>query len=146
MSLQELLNEGKLEPTATSKREIQDLMEVASRSLSDAMVEQLSQDGRFNCAYDASLMFATIPLRCAGYRTRGEGHHFTIFDVLPEIIGTGSRPMARYLQKCRKIRNLSTYSRSGIVTIAEVKELIAKTQELGEAVRKWLQEKYPEYC
>lgn len=145
MSLKDLLDEGRLEKRETSKQEILDLLRLAARGLDDARVEQVSLDGRFNHAYDAALALAIIPLRCAGYRTKGEGHHYAIFDVLPEIMGKEVRGMARFLQTCRKIRNLSTYSRSGVVTRGEVLELIAQTLEFEQMVRHWLRTNYPEY-
>lgn len=145
MGLQQLLDEGRLERRHTSKDEIQSLLMVAERNLGDAMVEQLSVDGRFNCAYEAVLLFSTIPIRCAGFRTRGEGHHSTIFDSLSEIMGEETQPHTRYFQTCRKIRNLSSYSRSGIVSLREVKELINKCQEFRMTVNDWLQKNYPEY-
>jgi hypothetical protein len=146
MSLNELLEQDRLEQKASSRREIRDLLSVADRSLGDAAIEQLSLDGRFNCAYDAALLLATIPLRCAGYRTKGAGHHQAIFDVLHEIMGEEMVPFAQYLEKCRKVRNLSTYSRSGIVARSEVVELIARTEELREAVNHWLRANHPQYC
>lgn len=73
MSLQDLLNEGRLEQMQTSKQEIIDLLNTADRGMADAAVEQVSLEGRFNHAYDAALIFATVPLRCAGYRTRRRG-------------------------------------------------------------------------
>lgn len=145
MRLQQLLDEGRLERRATSKDEIQSLLMVAERNLSDAKVEQLSIDGRFNCAYEAVLMLSTIPIRCAGFRTRGEGHHAAIFDSLPETMGEGTQPHARYFHSCRKIRNLSSYSRSGIVSMGEVKELISKCEEFSRTVNGWLQDNYSEF-
>ncbi|BCW98717.1 MAG: hypothetical protein KatS3mg024_1544 [Armatimonadota bacterium] len=50
MSLEGSPNEGRLKPRRTSRREIADLMSVASTSLGDAQADQLSLDGRFNCA------------------------------------------------------------------------------------------------
>jgi hypothetical protein len=146
MNLEDLLQEGRLEQRATSKREIDDLLMVIERSLGDAAIEQMSLEGRFNRAYDAALLLATIPLRCAGYRTRGEGHHHTIFDVLPEAIGEEVRPVAHFFQKCRKVRNLSTYSRSGIVARGDVIELITRAREFRDVVHGWLQNHYPQYC
>lgn len=145
MSLNSFLAENRLETRATSKQEIAGLLDVAFRCLGDAQVEQLSLDGRFNCAYEAGLMLATIALRCAGYRTRGEGHHFVVFDVLPEVMGADVAQIARYLQKCRKVRNLSTYSRSGIVSSGEVAGLIAGVQELTEAVQRWMDANHPQF-
>lgn len=145
MNLKEMLDEGRLEETPTSREEIRDLLTTAARGLNDAAVEQVSVDGRFNLAYDAVLILALIPLRCAGYRTRGEGHHRTVFDALPDTMGESHRRFSRYLQKCRRIRNLSTYSKSGIVSRGEVNRLIADTIEFDKAVRHWLQANYPEY-
>lgn len=90
-------------------------------------------------------MLATVSLRCAGYRTKGEGHHLVTFDVLPEVMGTQAAKIATYLQKCRKIRNLSTYSRSGIVSKGEVVGLIAKAQELAAVLDAWIDASYPQY-
>jgi len=75
-----------------------------------------------------------------------EGHHRLIFALLPEVMGRAVSLTARYFQQCRKIRNLSTYSRSGIVSRAEVIELIAEAERFGEAVRRWVGENYPENC
>ena len=143
MGLKELLAENRLEQRATSAQEIQDLLKVASRGLQDASVKQLSLDGRFNFAYDAALVLATIPLRCAGYRTRGEGHHVMVFDLLSEIMGKSLETTARYLQKCRKIRNMSTYSRSGIVSQAEVDDLISHAEQFYTEVSRWIKDHYP---
>ncbi len=145
MSLKELLDESRIEKTATSREEIGDLLSTASRGLNDAAIEQVSVDGRFNFAYDAVMVLAMIPLRCAGYRTRGEGHHRTIFDALPDVMGQSHRSLSRYLQKCRKIRNLSTYSKSGIVSKNEVVQLIAEAAKFQQAVQKWLEANYPQY-
>jgi len=146
MSFQDLLNEGRLEQRPTSRQEILDLLNTADRGMADAAVEQVSLEGRFNHAYDAALIFATVSLRCAGYRTRGEGHHQLVFALLPDVMGRAVGSTARYFQQCRKIRNLSTYSRSGIVSRAEVIELIAEAARFGEAVRRWVGENYPENC
>ena len=48
--MKEMLDEGRLEETPTSREEILDLLTTASRGLSDAAVEQGSIDGRFNIA------------------------------------------------------------------------------------------------
>ncbi len=68
MSFQDLLNEGRLEQRPTSRQEILDLLNTADRGMAHAAVEQVSLEGRFNHAYDAALIFATVSLRCAGYR------------------------------------------------------------------------------
>ena len=145
MSLEGLLRDGRLEERATSKNEILDLLRLASRDLSDAAVSSVSTDGRFNHAYEAALILATIPLRCAGYRTRGDAHHSAIFEALPSVMGTELEEMAEYLQTCRRKRNRSAYFAPQVATEGEVAELLAEVEQLGETVRRWVRDNYPQY-
>jgi len=50
MSLKELLNQGRLRQHKTSKKEIENLLELVRRDIKDAKVEGLSSDRRFACA------------------------------------------------------------------------------------------------
>jgi len=146
MSLDELLRDGRLEQRATSRNEILDLLRLASRDLSDAAVSSVSTDGRFNHAYEAGLILATIPLRCAGYRTKGEAHHSTVFEALPFVMGNQVEEMAEYLQTCRRKRNGSAYFAPEVATEGEVSELTAEVDEFGETVRRWIRDNYPQCC
>ena len=65
---------------------------------------------------------------------------------IADLLRLAAESLARYLQKCRKIRNMSTYSRSGIVSRVEVEELISRTENLRTAVCQWLGANCPEYC
>ena len=104
MSLDDLLKGGNLAKETSSRAEVQELFRVAARSLRDAAIPGLSAEGKFALAYDAALQLSTIPLRCAGYRTRGEGHHWTVFRVLPELMGPEFEELADYFQSCRSKR------------------------------------------
>lgn len=61
MSLQIWLEEGRLRPHQTNKREIKELLPVAERDLSDAKVPDLSTDRRFLIAYEAALTLPRFP-------------------------------------------------------------------------------------
>jgi uncharacterized protein (UPF0332 family) len=112
----------------------------------DAAVSGLSLEGQFNHAYEAVLLLATIPLRCAGYRTRGESHHFAVFDALPELMGEEMKETARYFQACRRTRSQATYYRASVVTRSEVDELSREAEAMDRNVRLWLKSNYPQYA
>lgn len=96
VNLESWLTEKHLRPHKTTKKEIQDLLGVAQRDMSDAAVPGLSSDRRFLIAYEAALTLATIPLYCVGYETYGKGHHWLTFRVLPEVIGAEFAGLADY--------------------------------------------------
>lgn len=146
MNLQNSLASGDLIKQRTSRAEIQELLRLSSRWLSDASIEQLSLEGRFNSAYEAALQLAVIPLRCSGYRTRSEGHHYVIFDVLPDLMGDDLNDLSQYFQTCRKKRNVSVYRRASAVSRAEVEELLSEVENFSKMVRRWVRENYQEYC
>ena len=67
MNLKDLLNQGRLRQHKTSKKEIENLLALVRRDITDAKVEGLSSDRRFACAYNTVLQLATILLYCKGY-------------------------------------------------------------------------------
>jgi len=146
MTLRQLLDSERLALEPTSRAEIQELLRVSARSMRDAAVSGLSLEGQFNHAYEAVLLLATIPLRCAGYRTRGESHHFAVFDALPELMGEEMKETARYFQACRRTRSQATYHRASVVTRSEVDELSREAEAMDRNVRLWLKSNYPQYA
>lgn len=115
-------------------------MNVVNRDLSDAALEQLSEDRRFITAYNAALQLATIVLRAGGYRTAGAAHHWVTFQALPHIMGADQQERADYLDACRRKRNIADYDASGEVSQAEVQELLTEAEQFREAVLAWLGE------
>ncbi|MCG9478677.1 MAG: hypothetical protein K9H14_00530 [Actinomycetia bacterium] len=88
MNLEDLLNQGIVKHHETSKKEIQNLIELARRDIKDAKVIGLSSDRKFVCAYNAVLQLATILLYCKGFRPKGAGHHFIVFQAMKIIMVT----------------------------------------------------------
>jgi len=119
-------------------------MGLADSRLSDARIEAISADWRYAAAYEAALTLATVPLECAGYRTRGVGHHATTFEALPLVMDESFRGLADYLEDCRKTRNEITYDRAGVVSPSEAEELIRIASSFQAQVVKWLQENHPD--
>lgn len=144
MSLRQLLADGRLKPHRTNAREVRDLLRVVDRDLKDAAVRAISIDLRFRTAYQAALELATIVLAAFGYRTTGEGHHWTTFHVLPELLADPSaQALSDYFDQCRSKRNLSDYDRTGEITEDEAVELLKEARAFRQQVTAWLKGHHP---
>ena len=144
MNLKELLNQDKLEHHKTSKGEITNLLELIKRDIKDAKVKGLSSDRKFATAYNAVLQTATIFLHCKGYKAKGAGHHFTVFQALKEIMGKKYYDLIDYFDSCRAKRNITDYTYAGNVSEAEAKELVIEAEKFLKVLLSWLKNNYPE--
>ena len=145
MNLDDLLAQGRLRRRSARKEEIQGLLRVADRDLKDAAVPGLSSDRRFLVAYEAALALATVPLRCKGYETHGQGHHWTTFQSLPLTMGDDLKDLSDYFENCRNKRNVGAYDRSGGISQSEAAELLEEAGGFKEKVRQWLRDQFPEF-
>jgi uncharacterized protein (UPF0332 family) len=143
--LEELQNQGLIEARATSPREIADLLAVAERDISDAQVEGVSLDARFNSAYNAVRIVATAILRCHGYRTKGQGQHKTAFDALGCLSGPWDAERINYFDACRRQRNAAEYDRAGVASESQVKELLRRAKAFRKDVLDHLRRSFPQY-
>lgn len=144
MSLQRLLDRGRLRRLPPASSEVAGLLRVVERDLTDARIEALSADRRFATAYNAALQLATVVLRAEGYRTQGVAHHHTTIEALPLILGVEVAETADYLDACRSRRNTVDYDGIGIATEADVQELLREAEALRVAVSGWLKSAHPE--
>ena len=144
MSLQQWANNGWLKAHQTSPKEIQDLLKIVERDLSDAVVEDISADWRFGIAYNAALKLCTILIYVSGYRPEKALQHYRTLQALPLLLGPNRRADADYLDACRIKRNTVEYDYAGGATKKDADELIAFTQELRVDVRTWLHENHIE--
>jgi len=85
-------------------------------------------------------------MRCRGYRTRGEGHHWAVFDALPDLVDIDVADTAEYFQSCRIKRSTAIYRNSSAVTETEANELCETAQAFDGDVRRWLKRAYPQYA
>jgi len=142
--LQHWLDAGALRRHRTSRREVADLLAVAERDLDDARVTALSLDRRFATAYSAALQLATILLAVSGFRaTAQRGHHVVTWQAVPELMGPDIGAMAVYFDSCRTLRNRSDYDRVGVVSEAEVDEVLRETDAFRDQVVGWLTREHP---
>jgi uncharacterized protein (UPF0332 family) len=143
MSLKGLLKQGKLKSHKTSKKEINNLIKMIERDITDSGVKGLSNDRKFSTAYNAVLQAATILLYCEGYKAKGEGHHFITFQCVKYILGKEFNELAEYFDSCRVKRNTTDYFYAGGISEKEVKELVKEAELFFEKVTYWIKGNHP---
>jgi hypothetical protein len=147
MSLELWKQNGWLRAHNTSSEEVDSILALVDRDLSDAAREEVSTDWRFNIAYNAGLQLATVALYVAGYRAgRGQSKHYRVIQALPLVMGERFSGISAYLDNCRRKRNVSEYDTIGTISEKEAADLLRTVLELKVEVLKWLQQGYPELC
>ena len=81
----------------------------------------------------------------SGFRVVAQrGHHAVTWQALSEIMGAEVGEAAVYFDSCRALRNRSDYDRAGVVSRADVDEILRETTALRDVVLGWLGSRYPE--
>lgn len=143
LSLENWVSLKKLQREPASKNETADLLKNVDEFLTDSKSTTVSNNTRFNTAYNAALLLAKVALRACGYRTAGSGaHHFDLIWSLHETIGTPS-DFSEKFQKFSKKRHQSSYDAIP-VSDKELKGMIELAEDLYRRVRKWLKANHPE--
>jgi hypothetical protein len=142
--LQRWLDAGAIRAHEASRQEVADLLAIADRDLTDAGLIQLSSDRRFATAYGAALQLATIAVAASGLRVGAQrGHHALTWQVLPELMGSEMSAAAAYFDSCRALRNRGDHDRAGVVSAADVDEIIQETTAFRRVVLDWLADAHP---
>lgn len=139
MTLENLLGLS-LEVVQADALSIRRLLEAADRSLNDARLPSLSNEGRFDMAYKAIMQAANAALQANGYRTLTSkpGHHQTMIQSLPRTIGLEPTTMV-LLDTLRKQRNVIDYS-GDAVSASMAEEAVTQAAQLLARVECWLRE------
>jgi hypothetical protein len=125
--------------------EIQKLLQVVARELSDAHAIGISADRKFEHAYAAALQLCTVPLRAEGYQVpKGGSRHKRTIDSLPYTLGERWKGAADYIERCSRQRGLTVYEEIGVVSSEDADDLLSKAEQLRGEVVAWLSETHPE--
>lgn len=131
--LDKLCGPGKpLQLETPDANELTGLLRSGSARLKDARNATLALESRFDLAYNAAHSLSLTALRRMGYRA---GNRYIVFQVLPHTLGLGPE-VWRVLDKCHNTRNVGEYE--GLLDVDErlVKDLIAATQAVADALSK----------
>lgn len=142
MSLGDWLRNSWLVEHKTSAGEIAGLLAIIERDLANAKVAGLSDDWRFNIAYNAALQAATAALAAAGFRAAREQHHYRTIQSISLTIGWPEVKVGR-LDRFRKKRNITGYESAGVISKGEAREMLDLATELRGDVLAWLGKQHP---
>ncbi len=143
MSLQQWLNNGWLTHHQTSPQEIKDLLSIVDRDINDCQTFGLSNDWRFNIAYNAILQCAAVALAASGYRATREAHHFRTIQSL-ELTVNADKKLIQQIDIFRKKRNITGYDMAGYISDQESEIIVAITVRLKDQILQWLKKNYPD--
>lgn len=143
MTLENLLKIGQLKNHVTDAVEVGRLLNAAKRNLTDAQLQGMSPETRFDVAYKAIMQCALVALLANGFRpdTKRPGHHMTVLQSLPITIQIPSDRIV-VLDALRRKRNLSDYTGEDIDDVS-AENCVREAQRLLQEVKQWLQKNYP---
>jgi len=130
VELDNLVKINKLKVEPPDQTEFDGLVASAKRRLQDAMVEVLSDEGRFSLAYGAAHALSLAAMRWHGYRS---DNRYLVFQCLQHTIGLDSVKW-RVLDQCHRVRNVAEYEGHLEINAQLLKELIEITEELLKMV------------
>lgn len=142
MSLRDWLKSSWLVEHKTSPEEIAGLLAIVERDLANAKVAGLSDDWRFNIAYNAALQAATAALAASGFRAAREQHHYRTLQSLALTIGWQGGKVSQ-LDRFRKKRNITGYESAGVISEGEARAMLEVAAALRGDVLAWLGKQHP---
>jgi hypothetical protein len=144
VSLEKWAEYGWLKAEPSSAEEIRGLLKIVERDLKDAEVAGVSEDRRFEAAFNAVRTSASIALRASGYRTTVQaGHHVKTIESLELTIEADAKLIQR-IKALSKKRNATSYDTAGNVSSQELELAFRTATELRREVVGWLEKNYPE--
>lgn len=128
--LDNLVAIGQLKVEPKHSKEFDGLVHSAKVRLEDAQKDSLSNESRFDLAYNAAHSLALAALRWHGYRST---NRYLVFQMLPQTTGLGPE-VWRVLAKCHQHRNLAEYEGDFEIEDQLLIDLLRSTQALLEKV------------
>lgn len=139
--LENLAKIGKLDPVPESRDLAQAKLASAKKRLADARVVHVSNETRFDAAYNAIRDLAEIGLLLHGYRTnsRAGGHHQMAIQCLKHTLGIEDGRI-QVMDMLRQTRHRSDYE-GDMVTEAALSACIKQAAQLLPQVEDAMQKK-----
>jgi hypothetical protein len=143
MSWTKLLAEKRVAPEPTSKKELDELRAMVAVNLKDAHVVGISAQGRFEFAYNAARLMATIVVRTSGYRVVARtGHHYFTFQALQASDPTFVK-IAIYFDGARDKRNDFSYETPVLISDSDAGDLVDAVEQFQKDCEAWIKSKDP---
>ncbi len=143
MSWNKLLADQRVALEPTSKQELDGIRQMVTTNLNDANVAGLSSQGRYEFAYNAARLVATIVIRASGYRvTSKTGHHWVTFQAL-EAANSAFLMAAAHFDAARRKRNDFSYDTPISISETDADELVAAVKQFQLDAEKWIRARTP---
>ena len=143
MSWSKLLADKRVALEPTSKQELDELREMVAINLRDAQVTGLSAQGRYEFAYNAARLLATVVIRASGYRvTARNGHHYYTFQGLEAADSSFARDAANF-DAARSKRNDFSYDAPVAVSETDANDLAESVKQFQKDVENWIRSRHP---
>jgi len=130
--LDNLVRIGQLKTEAASRDEIAGLVRSGLARLTDSKNATLSQESRFDLAYNAAHALSLAALRAAGYRSE---NRYLVFQCTQHTLDLASEQW-RVLDKAHRKRNVAEYEGDIDVDNQLLEALIRVADELAVRVQK----------
>lgn len=128
--LDNLVRIDKLKQEPPARAEFKGLIRLGKARLVDALNEDLSNESRFDLAYNAAHALSLAALRWHGYRSQ---NRYVVFQALEHTLGFAASKW-RLLAESHQARNLAEYGGVDEVDQLMLENLLEVAGELLEAV------------
>ena len=133
--LDNLVNEGRLKKEASAKQGIANLISNGEARLRDAKNEQLSEESRFDLAYNAAHALSLAALLIMGYRPNR--NRYVVFECLEHTLGI-SDEIRCILDSAHRTRNFVEYEGGNEFNGELIETIIRIAEEISLLLaRKW---------
>ena len=130
MSLDKLVEEGRVHPFKATPEEINKAVEIARRDL--ALAEKIYKedlDWCFSITYNAVLQISRAYMFHLGYRSSSAEAHKTTFEFMQFVIDDPFKKYISYFDRVRKKRHRTLYDEAGLVTENDAKGLLRRARD-----------------
>ena len=130
MSIDTMVQEGRIHPFKATREEISKVMGIAKRDLSEAeQIKDTSLDWTYSIAYNAVLQACRAYMFHMGYRPATSEAHKATFEFMQLTVEERLKSTIDYFDRARKKRHRITYEAPGLVSEKETEQLIKKAKE-----------------
>ncbi len=145
MTLEQWLDNSWIRRSAPSRSDLKGLLDIADRDITDASLDGISSDGRFNHAYNAVRALCQAALLASGFVVpKGGRQHERVIESLRFTLGSDWSKDSDYFDQCRRMRHKSSYEGTGIAQDTDADELLAAAKRLRESLDVWLATRHPD--
>jgi hypothetical protein len=130
--LDNLVRTNLLKSEPADQKEFDGLVDSGRKRLADAETKALSDEGRFDLAYNAAHAFSLAALRWHGYRPANK--RYIVFQALAHTLGMDP-VIWRVLDKCHGICNVFEYDGHFNADSQLLADLLKAARDVEKAVR-----------